>query len=608
MQVKRFKAADMRRALEMVRAELGEDAVILSNTKQGKYVEILATADDCTQWLDVKDNAESHQSVFSKYEGLADTGEFTFLTESEGYVTSGKKPESGRKITGADNLANKAEENVSYLSRQLDAQKKQQAQRYSSNPVQKRSSYKSSAAVVNLSRNTKHRSEADEIIDELFSKGTPSMADVVSFLEKAKSNRQENANRQENTNPQGNISNQETVNRNRATINNSHDAVKSRQNPSTDEVQNSLNNSVIHRDEKSADVNSPSNQNLQRAIQQLSQQNENSLTKPSRSPESVRTATVIDNSGDIKNLQSELNDMRELLELQLKQSNGRSLKSYQMILEKRFSKMGFGEEFITQLLNHVVMKAGETGRDVWLKALKYLKSNLPLSTIDIVKQGGRYAFIGPTGAGKTTTIAKLATQHILEHGRHGIAIISTDNERLGSQSQLKSLSHILQIPLHVVTTGRQLNEALFSLTYCDLILIDSPGINIRDLDNNLWFNEFKNHDFVAKIFVMTTNSQKAFQKNILSVANDLDAQALVLTKLDECCSLGDSLDCVIESKLPIAYLTNGQNVPKDIEFPVHKKLIAKALEAIAPAKKSAQLAPANFGITEDVNNYEKVQA
>ncbi len=187
---------------------------------------------------------------------------------------------------------------------------------------------------------------------------------------------------------------------------------------------------------------------------------------------------------------------------------------------------------------------------------------------------------GPTGAGKTTTIAKLATRYVLNHGRESIALITVDNERLGSQSQLKSLAKILQIPLRSVACADELPETLASLDYCRLVLIDTPGVTAAGIHNDPCMQQLFAMPEVTKLAVLACNAQRRFQKNLLTALSGKHVRAAVLTKLDETDCVAETLDVVLTEKMPVAYTTDGQHIPNDICVAESEHLISLAQTAV----------------------------
>jgi len=137
-----------------------------------------------------------------------------------------------------------------------------------------------------------------------------------------------------------------------------------------------------------------------------------------------------------------------------------------------------------------------------------LTARLPVVGSDMVGSGGVFAFVGPTGAGKTTTIGKLATRYVLENGAENVALVTTDTVRIAAHEQLRTFGRILKVPVCIVDKNNSLDRVLHSLRHKSLVLIDTAGLNRQDpkLQSQLSsLNELG--DRVQSILVIPTTSQ-----------------------------------------------------------------------------------------------------
>ncbi len=174
------------------------------------------------------------------------------------------------------------------------------------------------------------------------------------------------------------------------------------------------------------------------------------------------------------------------------------------------------------------------------------------------------ALVGPTGVGKTTTIAKLAANYRLRENRR-VGLITVDTFRVAAVEQLRTYADIIDLPMEVVSTPTELCDAIESMQHLDLILMDTAGRSPRDV---VRIHELRRMLEAAKaddvlLVLSTTASARSLGATCREFA-PVGTTAVVLTKLDEAMSLGHLLGVLEESKLPICYLTNGQNVPDDI--------------------------------------------
>ncbi len=180
------------------------------------------------------------------------------------------------------------------------------------------------------------------------------------------------------------------------------------------------------------------------------------------------------------------------------------------------------------------------------------------------QQQKRIALIGPTGVGKTTTIAKLAASYLLNGGA-SIALVTIDTYRIAAVEQLKVYGEIMNLPVEVVLTPEQLQEAFARHQDKELILIDTAGRSPRDVPSLEELDRFlgpeagiENHLVLA-----APTRDRELQETVLRFGK-LPLHSLIFTKLDECDQRGSLLNVPLRGNLPVSYLTNGQRVPEDL--------------------------------------------
>jgi flagellar biosynthesis protein FlhF len=175
------------------------------------------------------------------------------------------------------------------------------------------------------------------------------------------------------------------------------------------------------------------------------------------------------------------------------------------------------------------------------------------------------ALVGPTGVGKTTTIAKLAAHYRLKE-KHNVGLITVDTYRIAAVEQLRTYADIIDLPMQVVSTPREMRDAVRRLDGLDLILMDTAGRSPRDEIKLQELKAFLNEAGADEVFLVL--SSVAGSRTLEQTAQRFAAvgtSGLVVTKLDEATGLGNLLPLLRTSGLPLSYLTNGQNVPDDIE-------------------------------------------
>lgn len=177
---------------------------------------------------------------------------------------------------------------------------------------------------------------------------------------------------------------------------------------------------------------------------------------------------------------------------------------------------------------------------------------------------GVAVFIGPTGVGKTTTIAKLAANFALVADKK-VGVITTDTYRIAAVDQLKTYADIIGIPFEVVFSPKELQAAITKLQDRDLVLIDTAG---RSPANQLHINELRSYFQNVPVevhLVVSATTKEADVPRLVEVFGEIPIDRVVITKLDETTTYGIILHVSKLAKAPISYVTTGQGVPDDIE-------------------------------------------
>ncbi len=176
----------------------------------------------------------------------------------------------------------------------------------------------------------------------------------------------------------------------------------------------------------------------------------------------------------------------------------------------------------------------------------------------------RIAFVGPTGVGKTTTLAKIAASYLSAHS-HSIALITIDTYRIAAVEQLKVYGEIMSLPVDVVITPEQLKSAIEKHQDKDLILIDTAGRSPRDEFCIAELSTFLSPDLnIDKHLVLSATTRETELLNIIERFSGLGIANTIFTKIDECSSLGVLLNTQYENSNPLSYVTDGQRVPEDL--------------------------------------------
>ena len=199
------------------------------------------------------------------------------------------------------------------------------------------------------------------------------------------------------------------------------------------------------------------------------------------------------------------------------------------------------------------------------KAQEMLVKVLPIATDNLLETGGIVALVGPTGVGKTTTIAKLAARFILNHGSGQVALITTDNYRIGAHEQLNTYGRILDVPVRVASSAQELRNLINGFADKRLILIDTAGMSQRDMKLVEQINTLQQNGLsIRSYLVMSAGTEYKAMNAIIKAFAMFDPQASILTKLDEAVTIGSAISSIIENNLPLSFITDGQQVPEDI--------------------------------------------
>jgi len=203
--------------------------------------------------------------------------------------------------------------------------------------------------------------------------------------------------------------------------------------------------------------------------------------------------------------------------------------------------------------------------------------------------GGIMAVVGPTGAGKTTTIAKLAARWCMQHGSEDLALVSTDGYRVGAREQLTTYARILGAPMHAANSGMELARVLERLKSKKLILIDTAGMGPRDVRLTEQLAALQLGAARARVVLaLPAQGEGHALEEIVHAFGRLTPSACILTKVDEAASLGAVISTTLRHKLKIAYLCDGQRVPQDLHQAHHKRVwlvrAAFNLKAHAPPR------------------------
>ncbi|MBF0102750.1 MAG: flagellar biosynthesis protein FlhF [Desulfobacterales bacterium] len=261
-------------------------------------------------------------------------------------------------------------------------------------------------------------------------------------------------------------------------------------------------------------------------------------------------------------------------------------------LHSRLISIGISERRVVSLIQQACEpiesqdNAKPTAEEITKRVLNTLFSSIeiidPFDTVgdgaseDASSKTHLAAFIGPTGVGKTTTIAKLAAELSLKH-RKKIGMISIDNYRIGALEQLKTYSSIMGLPCLPAFSQQDLQIAIQKMRDRDIVLIDTAGHSHLDDKRMKELHQLiDSNQLISTHLVLSTTTSRLNMKEAAENFSLLKPSTYIFTKIDETRQKGTIIDQMLDLKMPISYVTNGQRVPEDI-LPANKKNLLKLM-------------------------------
>jgi flagellar biosynthesis protein FlhF len=281
---------------------------------------------------------------------------------------------------------------------------------------------------------------------------------------------------------------------------------------------------------------------------------------------------------------AELKTLRRMLETQLAQLAWNDLTrrapAHVEIL-RELTEIGIGPDLSDYILKQLPEKVELSAARRF--AISGLSQYLRVTGDRWLENGGRVAFIGATGVGKTTTLAKLAVRWVLRHGPRDLALVGCDTVRIGAQDQIQSLGQLLGVPVYTPDTFESLPTLLSRLNDRHrLILIDTPCSSLRDAQLASRLSVLSNcASQLETALVLGASTQAGALEETVKRFAPANPASCVLTKLDEAASLGGALSALIRARLPVSYLSEGQRVPEDLRP-------ARSLELVSAAVRLAK--------------------
>ena len=276
----------------------------------------------------------------------------------------------------------------------------------------------------------------------------------------------------------------------------------------------------------------------------------------------------------LKDMQDEISSMRGLLETQLsglvwKDTARRSPIRAQVL--RNLARLGLAPDVANIVVDR--LEPIENMRSLWHAPLAELAQLIPVRETSILEEGGVFALVGPTGVGKTTTIAKIASQFAMNHWADDIALVSADSFRIGAREHLQAFANILGVKVYSASSSEELSATLERLKSKKLVLIDTEGRSPRDrtLANRL-ASYGRNQDRVRFFLTLSAATQEAGLDEAVREFDKVPLEGCIITKVDEAAQLGCVISTLVRHDLRAAFFSDGQRIPEDLHPSASKKL------------------------------------
>ncbi len=299
-------------------------------------------------------------------------------------------------------------------------------------------------------------------------------------------------------------------------------------------------------------------------------------------------------SAELEQMRQEMLSMRQLLEHQISGLMWQDMAQKdpaKALLMNRLLGLGLTEQVADHIASCIPAQHNE--QQAWQEAKHLLAQQLHTTNNDIIHRGGVVSLVGPTGVGKTTTVAKLAARFAQIHGADQVAMISTDSYRIAGFEQLSTYGRIIGCQVKLAKDGAALETLLQQFSNKKLVLIDTAGMGQRDmrLAEHLATLITNSRVRIRNYLVLAANAQQRVMQENVERFKKVPLAGCIYTKLDESLSVGEIIATSIQNGLPIGYLTDGQRVPEDIKVANTEKLVTLADRLSAKLNRQESLRP-----------------
>ncbi len=294
---------------------------------------------------------------------------------------------------------------------------------------------------------------------------------------------------------------------------------------------------------------------------------------------------VAQDDAEIRQLRQEVAGMRQVIEREMNRFTDERLRGcpVRATALDLMDEYGFDAGLARDVAMQIPLETeAHRGRGLMLGLIS---RKLPIAPVDPLEEGGVIALVGPTGAGKTTTIAKLASRFAEKHAPRDVALVTTDTTRIGAREQLYGYGRQLGIAVHEANSGTDLDQLLERLKDYKLVLIDTAGLGPRDRALAAQLQWLRAARQVRTLLVLPANTSFGDMDEVVRRFGAANLQGLVLSKLDETGRFGNALSVAVDHALPITWVTDGQDVPEDL----HRASAANLVLRLEDLRRAADM-------------------
>ncbi len=293
--------------------------------------------------------------------------------------------------------------------------------------------------------------------------------------------------------------------------------------------------------------------------------------------------TTSNDSELISTMRDELAQLRGMMENQfsvLSQGQWSQHSPIRNDLMQQLNRIGLSSTLSSKLIGSMKNAEQLTPQVATRDMLALLTAKIRINNQSILEQRGAVALIGPAGAGKTTTIAKLTSQFVRLHGNKNIILLSADNHRIGAHEQLLAYGELFDVPVLRARDDEEIRQIIHAVGNNSLVLIDTGSLTPQDLQAPEKMPTMQADLGIRNYLVLPATNQTPVLEKLVSSFRNQPLAGTIITKVDEALNLGGALTAVINGNLPVAYWSDGLDVNSHLYQASAKHLVAKAVTMV----------------------------